>query len=282
MVIGTATSSFGAATLAFVAPGPQDAKVGTPITTTDFGGGNLIQVQVTGSGSQNARITVDIDIANSPDPEPGASLSGLKTVRASGGIATFNVSITKHGTYQLVATATSMGPGHSAAFRIWDNVCGEGSPCPIGQIKKGSPVGEENMTAQVTSTSGLVALSLGDDSINCSDVEAAHGVTFNHIPSTVTLFASDPGTEKTGYITVSRDWDTNFGDPPGAAHYQVCYIDDLQPWTDLFGEPRAVGEASFLNDCSPSVDAPCVVSRTKENRSRNVSIVVRLRDLKMH
>ncbi len=86
---------------------------------------------------------------------------------------------------------------------------------------------------------------------------------------------------------MSRLWDETFGDPPGAAFYEICYISDLGPWVNAFGETVPIGEASFLPyKCGGMLNgqeivAPCIESRTKEAKSRNIKIDVLLDDLKM-
>jgi hypothetical protein len=275
MVVGASTS-FAAGSLSFVDPGPQDAQRNAVITTTDFGTSGPIQVQITG-GPANAMVTVSID-PDSPDDE-GGELTGGGPVRARQGVASFsNLKISKHGTYKLRASADGMSPATSNEFRIWDAVCSNGNSCNAGSIVKNSTALDAQQTVATAAPPGsTVALSLGDESIDCDAVEAQFGVVANHAPLTASLFATTTD-EKLVTITVSSFYDTNFGDPPGAAFYQVCYIDDQQPWVDRFDRTIPVGEASLLPDCKAGGEAPCVVSRTKESKSRNVKIVVRLLD----
>jgi len=280
-----ASASFAAGSLSFVAPGPQDAGVGVAITTSDLNtpAGGPVQVAITG-GSQSATVTVAIDVANSPDPEPGAVLGGTTSVRARSGVATFsNLTISKHGTYALVATANSMSSAGSGSFRIWDAVCSNGNSCNAGKIDKNStdPNVDQESVGTGAPTGQTVALSLGDDSIDCSAVEQAHGVVANTAPLTVTLIGGGSN-EKLVTLLVSRFWDITFGNPPGASHYEVCYVDDLAPWIDEFGATIQPGVPSLLPVCAPSQGAPCIESRNKQASSRNVKIVARVRDFKMH
>jgi hypothetical protein len=285
-LIFSASASFAAGTLSFVTPGPQDAAVApTVITTSDFNtpAGGPIQVQISG-GSQTATVTVAISPA-SPDADPAAVLGGTTQVRARNGVASFSdLTIDKHGTYKLVATSDNATPATSDAFRIWDAVCSNGGKCTAGQIVKTSVQDSDQESASTTAPTGqTVALSLGDENIKaqCEAVETANGVTANHGPFTTSLFATGGGLKTVTFI-VSSFWDSTQGNPPGASFYEVCYVDEQQTWTDAFGNTISIGTASLLPDCSPSVDAPCVVSRTKESRSRNVKIVVKLRDSKMY
>ncbi len=283
-----AGTSLAAGTLSFVGPGPQDAgKAPAVITTGDFDtSAPAVQVAISG-GSATATVTLEID-ASSPDADPTAALNG-NVARARQGVATFtNLSITKHGTYVLKATASNMSPDFSGEFRIWDAVCKNGSSCSAGQVVKNSQAAGDQQSVSTNAPTGqTVALSLGDEDIDCSAVESDFGVTANHAPLTTSLFATDDS-EKLVTIIVSSFYDTNFGDPPGAAFYEVCYVDERNPWTDKFDrtiQPDTDGtitadEISLLPDCSPSQGAPCVVSRTKESKSRNVKIVVRLLDAK--
>ena len=270
LAIGVGTSP-AASSVSFVVA-PADAVKTQAITGTDLDqlDGTVDGPYVAVQGTPNNTITLTSNPA------------GISTSQATdgNGVATFtSLSLATPGTYTLTASAPNKGPATSASFHIFDT----GDSCP-NQGSKCDPstgtLANRGMKADLAGTSaGGGVIGIGLD-IESAPVCAGDGPQYNHGPSVLSAFWQNIAGEVVTTITISKEWD-QIQSNNGVSFYQVCFTYDItgKTFKDKFGNNVTVG---LLPDCTKKQGAPCVKSRTKDNKG-NVLLVTRIKeDMRQH
>lgn len=281
------TDVIGACQLAWVTQ-PADAKVGQAVTSTPYDAvdgtvsGPSIEAQVESApygDASRTRVTfssaeVTLQIGVDPNqPEASAGLSGTTTATAASGLATFTPGprIDLHGLdYTLLASSAGMTSGQSGQFNVSDAA----GDCSKGQCNNLKTNGNTvNASVSSTSTSGVVALSIGVlDDLTCA------GYTPNPQQQSVTIFPLDvsSGSTMTVEITVLASIVDR-----AASQHRVCWA-STRTFTERDGtQADAVtiaGESMFqglLPDCAKrNPVAPCQITPSKQDKQGNVTLKV--------
>jgi len=258
--------------LAFTTDGqPAGTTVNTTITSSfDSPHAGPVKVEVLDASGQlvtNSKAAITIAITSTANPGSG-TLSGTKTVSASGGVASFpNLSINQPGIgYRLTATSRGMFPVTSGHFDIWSSIrqCST-TPC--------------SATASSATTSGTVTATSSDGSPQF--VAAGIGGDNNYTCAGTYQPVSDPfsfdvvsgsgGMGQGGQFTVALRIEKSkvqSSGHPGASTWQICYA-STSSFTGSSG-PTLIGDVPYftglLPDCSNTTPvAPCVLARNKDN-----------------
>ena len=223
----------GACHLAF-ATQPANAAENTSITTTNFNSpaGGPILVQVLGTDNtlntlSTPSITLALTVPN------GATLTGGGPVAAIGGIATFSalqVSLPSSTPYTLTATAAGLTSAVSNPFTIVGAVANCAVSCTATAT---APA--QSTTASAPSTTGLLILSVGVDTLDCGD-----SALWNHAPSVTTLDQQGVNAIKTATVTIDKSFVNQSIKSRLVLLYRVCYSSPVA-FKDFLGRTTNLG-----------------------------------------
>jgi hypothetical protein len=259
----------GSCSLAFTSDGQPAGTAANAVITSAFGSqGGPVKVEILdGSGQLATGSTAAVTVAIGSNPGSG-SLSGMVTVNASGGIASFsNLSINQPGLgYTLIATS----PGITSATSDPFNISGVIQPCSGSSCSASasSITTSGTVTTSPTTSGEFLAAGIGGVSYSCAG-------PYQRVsdPFSFGLFNSsgvaDPNARFTVMLQIDKSAVLASG-RTGASQWQICYA-STQPFTALPGTSgtAVIGGVTFntglLPDCSSSQGAPCVQARHKDN-----------------
>jgi hypothetical protein len=279
---------------------PADTEVGerVPGAVTDtFPQVALVQVVV--GGTIPSRLDgVAINVELKPDSTPSL-LSGTLVATTDDGIATFgNLRVSMSGEdYRLVATslATPDEAVESSEFTVWDLQCeGEaGDPCgdtfapPPGAPGAGDYSIELSGLGNGDGGGFLVGFTVsgGQDCTNPVDKQG-RPISISRIPAPFTIegvgFADG---SKLLTIRVKEAYDKTFFNNNGVSKYEICtqplppntmsFLDKFTGKTVDGLESQNTQVSGWLPNCSRTVGAPCVSSRTKDPVNSDPLIQIR-------
>ena len=260
--------------LAFTTGGqPAGTTVNTTITSSfDSPGAGPVQVAIVdqfGNTVTNAKASITMAITVNPG---GGTLSGMKTVSTSSGVASFsNLSIDQPGIeYQLTATSKGLGSVTSNPFNIWSSLQQCSPPAPCSTTTSSATTSGTVTTSSATSTQFL-GTGLGGGTYSCATYQPlSDPFTFDVITATGGV---PPGAQFTVVLRIDKSVVQSSGHP-GASSWQICYASPttsppfaVQPGT---GGTATIGDVTYntglLPNCSnTSPAAPCVQARNKDN-----------------
>jgi hypothetical protein len=269
---GGCTSSSPCA-LAFTTGGqPAGTTVNTPITSSfDSPNAGPVQVEVVdGSGNLvgNAKAAISIDITPAANPGSG-TLSGTKTVKTSGGVASFSdLSINQAGIgYRLTATSPGLGSVTSGHFTIWSSIQHCSTPPCSASASSATTTG--TVTTSSADSTQFLGTGIGGGGYNCPGTYQPVSDQFSF-----DVVSSSGGMGQGAQFTVVLRIDKSLvqsSTHPGASTWQICYA-SMSSFTPRSGNPgtATIGDISYftglLPDCSNTTPvAPCVQARNKDN-----------------
>jgi hypothetical protein len=266
---GTCTGADLPCSLRFTSDGqPAGTAVGGVIAAGFGSQGGPVKIEVVDEdGYLVTGSTAIVTVAIRSNPG-SASLSGMVTMHARGGVASFpDLSISKPGIgYTLTATSPGMRSATSADFTIWGSLqhCST-TPC---SASSSSATTAGTVTTPSAAQAELLGVGIGGASYTCRgtyrpvsepfvfDVFSPAGVVQPSAQFAASLEISKSTVEASGH--------------PGASSWQICYA-SKSPFTALPGTSGTalIGGASFftglLPDCPRPQGAPCVQARHKDN-----------------
>ena len=258
--------------LAFTTGGqPAGTTVNTTITSSfDSPGAGPVQVAIVdqfGNTVTNAKASITMAITVNPG---GGTLSGMKTVSTSSGVASFsNLSIDQPGIeYQLTATSKGLGSVTSNHFDIWSSLqpCSPPAPC---STTTSSATTSGTVTTSSASLTEFLGTGLGGSSYSCATYQpVSDPFTFDVVSGSGD---AQPGNTFTAVLRIDKSLVLSSGHP-GASTWQVCYA-SANTFPTRSGDPNGtvmIGDVTFftglLPDCSNQAPvAPCVQARNKDN-----------------
>ena len=271
-----AGSDDGSCSLRFTSDGqPADTAAGQVIHAGFGSQGDPVEIEVVnGSGHVVTGSTVIVTVAIGSNPGSG-SLSGMVTMHAKGGVASFSsLSISKPGIgYTLTASSPGIRSATSAGFTIWGSLlhCST-TPC---SASSSSATTAGTVTTSSAAQSQFLAVGIGGASYTCRG-------TYRPVsePFVFDVFSpagvAQPGAQFAASLEISKSAVEASGHP-GAASWQICYAakTSFTAVTGTSGTAMIGGVRFFtglLPDCSRDDDgqdrtqgAPCVRARHKDN-----------------
>jgi hypothetical protein len=254
---------------------PHRAEMGQIITdqdlTTPSGGGQPVVVEVLdGDGVRDTTYAGSIRVFVSFAHPSGGVLSGLTTVNAVNGAASFSdLSLNVAGDYQLTAealTGTGITPSPpSATFRIEYDVCNSGQTCAAPFQDAGGTLSEVSMAY---TGSGRGAVSHGTDDLSDCTVLGVFTDPFFHGPaewSAIEVLGS-LGTTRIGNTNqlivhrITKRWRQIVLDQ-GSNSYRECVTSPVRfvpyPGSPLTFDPLTGDYTGLLADCSKANTGLC-------------------------
>lgn len=246
---------------------PHYAGKGLTITNTELvptiGAGVLpVVLEVEDElGHRDTKYAEQISVAVFSSTVSGWMLSGTKTVTAVNGAAAFtDLSLDVPGYYQLIGTATGAGIASavSPAFKIADDVCGQGETCTSSFHQDGTLLMDASLSY---GGDGTVALSVGiDGGSNCSTADFTD--PFFHAPAewTVDEVLATGADTKLLTVRIAKAWRQIVLDR-GTRSYRPCITATVE-FTTWENSPltfnAATGEFTGLGpDCSKTIEFFC-------------------------
>jgi hypothetical protein len=269
-------SDDGSCSLRFTSDGqPAGTAVGQVIHTGFGSQGDPVEIEVVnGSGHVVTSSTATVTVAIGSNPGSG-SLSGMVTMHARGGVASFpDLSISKPGIgYTLTASSPGIRSATSAGFTIWGSLqhCST-TPC---SASSSSATTAGTVTTSSAAPAEFLGAGIGGASYACRGTyrPVSEPFVFDVLsPAGI----AQPGAQFAASLEISKSTVEASGHP-GAASWQICYAAKTS-FTAVPGTSgtATIGGASFftglLPDCSRDDDgqdrtqgAPCVRARHKDN-----------------